>query len=235
MIVMNSASGATADPRIRKAVAAAIDPVAIDKRVNDSTGLPTSALIHPQAKLNPGVDGPKYDPTEAKRLVAAVKGEGKWDGTIKLITYNIPRNVDTAITIQGMLEAVGFKVNYETPQPTNEIVRRVTTTKDFELSMWGLAISDVNPWGGLSQLISTSPTSYFGYKNPAFDAAVGQLQKAPDVAAKKAALGALQTAWTADPPVAVLAAEEEFIAYGKRVHGLMLSTDYFLFDKAYVK
>ncbi|HEX7097479.1 MAG TPA: ABC transporter substrate-binding protein, partial [Acidimicrobiales bacterium] len=66
----------TTDPRLRRAIALAIDPEQINQRVWDGKGLPTAKLVHPDSRLAYDTEGLSYDPEEAKRLVEEVKADG---------------------------------------------------------------------------------------------------------------------------------------------------------------
>ena len=67
----------TADVRLRKAIVAAMDTRVVNDRAWAGTGLAQSALFPKQFPWEPGLAGPTYDATEAKRLVEEVKrGEG---------------------------------------------------------------------------------------------------------------------------------------------------------------
>src|SRR5690606_5571765 len=97
----------TADVRVRRAVAAAIDPGVINERVYNGTANATSELFPEPLPWAPGVPGPKYDLDEAKKLVNEAKSVG-WDGKIRLRGANT--NADVVQAIGTMLELAGMKV-----------------------------------------------------------------------------------------------------------------------------
>lgn len=104
----------TQDPRVREAIERAIDKDALIAAVEGGAGIPT------RTRLIPGLVGhtPKYyntnelyDPEKAKALLAeAGYPNGIEIGMVAPSSGNYPL---VAQTIQGMLEAVGFKVNLE--------------------------------------------------------------------------------------------------------------------------
>ncbi len=87
---------ATADVRVRQAVAAAVDPKVLDQRVNQGKGQPTSDLFPPSFKWYPGVSGPVYDPTKAKQLVSEAKAAG-WARQIGLTFNNTPAGMSEGL------------------------------------------------------------------------------------------------------------------------------------------
>ena len=236
-VIMNSTPGkATADPTVRRAVAAAVDPQGVNQRVFNGTALATSALVHPKTPgLYGGEQGPAHDPDAARRLVAQVKAAG-WNGSISLVADNTPTRVNEAIAVKAQLESVGFSVRMETTQPLQEVIKRVSVDRDYDLAIWGPQIYAEGTWAAMSrQLTSTSPANYYGYKNPDVDKALTELRAASSADEKKAVLGRIQQLVDADPFAANLAAFEESNVYRDRVAGLQLSRGSIVrFDKAYV-
>jgi peptide/nickel transport system substrate-binding protein len=146
-----------------------------------------------------------------------------------------PARVETALVVQAQLTQAGFKVNLTGNMQLSDLVTRVLTTANYNIACWGLNVNDENPFVGLDQFRSDSPSNYLGYKNQAVDKAIADLKAATDADGQRKALGAIQTAWQTDPGVAVLAGFANFIAYGKKVHGIKPSAStMLLFDKAYL-
>ena len=178
--------------------------------------------------------GPTYDVAEARRLVGVAKAAG-WDGSVRLLCPNVPTSVELSVTVQGLLEAVGMKVAV-TNVPSAELSPKVVTEKNFDLACWGLNATDAAPWAtALNQYASDARGNRVAYANPDMDAALGDLRAATDDAARKAALGRVQTTWNATLPTAILTAQQWFIPWTERVHGLVLTRDTIpVFDQAWV-
>jgi peptide/nickel transport system substrate-binding protein len=64
------------DPRVRKAVALALDTKVLDQRVNDSKGLPATSLLAPSFPWDPKVSLPAPKLDDAKKLVSEAKAAG---------------------------------------------------------------------------------------------------------------------------------------------------------------
>ena len=62
-----------------------------------------------------GVEGPPTDPERAAALVEETIAEGVWDGSFTFTHGVTPNEVDLAVLIEGMWEAVGMDV---TPEST---------------------------------------------------------------------------------------------------------------------
>ncbi|MFC0527692.1 ABC transporter substrate-binding protein [Phytohabitans kaempferiae] len=226
----------TTDPRVRLAIQLALDTTLIDQRANSGKGLPTPDLIHANSPLALGEKGVAHDPAKAAALVAEVKAEKGWDGSVDFACDGSPVRQETALVVQAQLTQAGFKVNFTGNLQLSDLVTRVLTTSNYNISCWGLNVNDENPWVGLDQFRSDSQSNYLGYKNPAVDQAIADLKAATDVEGQKKALGAIQTAWQTDPGVAVLAGIENFIAYSKQLRGMKSSaSNVLLFDKAFLE
>jgi peptide/nickel transport system substrate-binding protein len=232
-VAFNTGKAPTDDVRVRRAITLAIDPQQIDERVNDGTGQPTSSFYLPDNRLYPGVDGPVYDPDEARRLVTEVIAEGNWDGSLELISTDARDAVDESLVIKSQLDAVGFNVTTRA-MATPALSSAVAVDRTFQLAIWANAIRDDNPLIAFNQLTDT-PANYYGYRNAAFDAAVLDVSKAPDDDALRSAIGELQQIWNDNPPMAVYNNVEVFVAFDDSVHGAQMTADHtVVFTEAYI-
>ena len=66
----------TDDPKVRQAIAAAVDVNVINQRVYAGKGLSTTAMFHESFPFDPKVPGPTYDVNKAKQLVTEAKTAG---------------------------------------------------------------------------------------------------------------------------------------------------------------
>jgi peptide/nickel transport system substrate-binding protein len=238
VLMNNGVRGAktpTADVRVRRAVAAAIDPNVIDERNFDGKGQPTSAIFAKGSRYFQGLDGPSYNLEQAKALVAQLRSEGAWDGKLRLVCANT--QADLSVTIKTMLELAGISVELDNASSQAAQISKVLTDANFDLACWGNNLyDDGDPWSVLDyQFRSTSKSNYRGYANPAFDAALDDLKKAATAEQTKAALARIQQVWNDSIPSMNYQAVEVMVASGDRVHGLTQSQEAIvLFDKAFV-
>ncbi|HEX7097385.1 MAG TPA: ABC transporter substrate-binding protein [Acidimicrobiales bacterium] len=216
----------TTDVRVRQAIAAALDPEAIDARVNDGLGAPGSAIFNEKSRWYQELEGPAHDPEGAKDLVEAVKAERDWDGSIKLICDNSPSRVETGIAVQGQLEAVGFKVDLNTSATISDLIDAVIIDANFELACWGLNTYEEEAWAPLADYLSTDGgANRSGYSDPAMDAALDALRVAGSHEESLEALADVQEIWNRTVPHVVLGASEEVIAWRDGVSGLEFNRD----------
>lgn len=240
MLVVNNGvddtKPATADVRVRQAIAHAIDVSVVDQRVNEGTGIPSNAIFPKQSRYFQGLEGPKYDLDEAKKLVQAAKADGKWNGTIRFSCDNSPMRIETAITIKAQLEAAGFKVELDNGMTIGDLITKVRVDKDFEIACWGLNSTEALPWVKLDELYnSENPSNHTGYANPKFDAALKELKAAATLEDQKAALAKVQNLWNEDIPGQLLTTVEEAIFVSDNVKGVVAGHNaYVYFGDAFI-
>ena len=225
---MVATKAATTDKRIRQAVAAAVNLDTLNQRVFDGKAQMSTALIAPSSRWYGGVAGPVYDPTLAKQLVSQVKGEGTWDGSIRVsCTTAMP---SWGLVVQAMLEAVGFKVNLDANKPVAQNTAAVVVQKDFDLACFGTSILEEEPFSALIR-----DATYTGWSNPAVTAALSAGLAASTVAEKKADLDVVAKAYTADVPMLSLAPVVQEVVLAKNIKGVTQTVSSIaLFDKAWI-
>lgn len=223
------------NPKVRQAIAAALDPEVINERVRDGKTAAGNALFNASFPWDPGVEGPQVDLDRAKQLVTDAKAEG-WDGSIELKCHNgLP---DLAIATQTMLQAAGMNVTVKNDYDIQAFIADALLNKNYEMACIGLAVSpNDGAYPALEQqLYSTSPTNRLGYANPAMDAALDKLRVAATDDERRAAFKAIAEIFSADVPIAVFEAVEEYVAFDPDVHGVVpTSNSVMLFDKTWIE
>ena len=223
----------TADLKVRQAIAAAIDVKLIDQRVNGGVGLPSTGLIHPEQAVYPGLDGPKYDPDTAKKLVTEAKAAG-WDGSLTLTCGNTPSATELSITLQAQMQAVGMTITVENLDFQAQS-QKVLLEGNYDIACQGISIFDPGELSRLNQFASDSVRNRIGYKSPAMDAAIKELTVAVSQEEVTAALKSIQEVWNKEVPSHNLYASEWFIGWQDDVHGLQFTRDQVVrFDNAYI-
>jgi peptide/nickel transport system substrate-binding protein len=225
---------ATSNINVRRAVAAAIDPEVINQRAYAGKALPNSA---PFANFpwDPGVAGPKFDPAQAKTLVAEAKAQG-WDGKIRVLASNSSTDTAWALAVSAELTAVGMNVATDTSKDTNAVVTQVLVQRDFDLTTWAYGLLD-DADSNYPQLVSTFASSNprYGYGTPELDAAIDQLRLADTDAKRVAAYKAISEIWVRDDPALVITQIPQDLVYSPKVHGPERSAaSIVLFDKTWV-
>ena len=227
----------TADPKVRAAVALAVDPAVINARANDGKGLPNNALFDKNFSLDPGVAGVKPDPVAAKKLLDEAKAGGA-TGKIRVACTNQPERVALATALDTMLKAAGFEPTVKADIDTTTQIGEIITKKDFDLGCWGMSIpnDDTAILALVQNFWSASPTNRVGYSSPAWDAALNVALAAKDDAAKKAGYKTLAELWNKDQPSIIFETVIERIAFQNKVHGVSMNvSSMFFLDKAWLE
>lgn len=218
----------TADPRVRQAVAAAIDLDTLNARVWDGNGEMSSALIAPQSRWYADVNGPQYDVARAQALVDEVKAEGEWDGTVRVSCHTGLPTWGTAV--QGMLEAAGFQVELTDQQEIAANTSAVIIRRDFDIACFGASISDAEPLFALnrdfnSSFVGAGGGNYAGYENPAVDEAIAAGRGADNEADIQAAVTTIAQAYAQDVPFLALTAQPEMVLLTDDLQGTVLGAN----------
>ena len=226
---------AGADVRVRKAIVAAIDTDAYDQRIDSGFGMPGSAMFQDWSTWNSDVAVSGYDPEAAKEYLAEAKADG-YDGKLAYVGRNAPEALQSALAFQAMLQAVGFEVEIVSATDINDLIKILYVNHDFDISEGGYNVSDAVPFLRLySNFDSTSTSNVIGYKDPAMDALLIDLQTAQDTDAKRDVLGRMQELVNETAPVVTLGAGRPFIAWGGDVQGVQPSMDgIMLFGEAWL-
>ena len=228
---------ATANLKVRQAIAAAYNPTVFNERVYSSAGLPDTALFQKSFPWDPGVPGPKYDLEAAKRLVAEAKAQG-WNGSVRVLFTNSANDQNAAVALEGMLKAAGINATVDTSKDSTAQQAVVTTQKDFDLARWGTSIGpdDSAIWAVAQNMSSTSTSNRPGFKSAAVDQAVKDLRSAKTDDQKKAAYKIVAEEYNAQLPWINFTAVETIKAFSPKVQGVVASQrNNVYFDKAWLE
>lgn len=232
---LNAAEGRpAADPRVRQAIAYAVDPEVLDQRVREGKGMPGTEIFQSWSEWN-SVPGIEPSPEEATRLLDEAKADG-YDGKITFLSVNNPDSQELALAVQAQMNAVGFDTSVEYASSTTDLVKRRYVDRDFDMSFGAYSLTDVDPEIRLySALYSDSTNNIMSYVNPEMDQLLTGVLTAPDDDAKREALGEVQSLINTDQPFLVWGAGVAFVPWAPDVHGVSPSTDgIMLLDEAFV-
>lgn len=162
---MNSKAGVLTDPRIRLAIAKAIDINALAKNVLAGRGTANSQLVAPNVTgFVAGMPNVAFDPAGAKALL----GQAGYSGQPIPFQYatdgRIPLSSDVAQAIEGFLTQVGIKVDMMgTDQASlSDIIYSTVSAKGLYLNTWAPSTMDgdmpvTNLFGGGQNDYAQSP------------------------------------------------------------------------------
>ena len=233
MLQMNASKGATANIKVRQAVAHAVDPKVIVDRVYNGAGAANSAPFA-NSPWDSKVEGRKYDPAEARRLLGEAKAQG-YDSKIRVLAANTPEGTSWGVAVQTMLQAVGFDVALDTSKDGQSVVSQVLVQQDYEIAQWALGVTDESD-GNYLPLAQTFAGKRYGYGPQDMLDAVDKLRTATNDSERVAAYKGISDIWIRDVPSHVTNSVMFAWVYASKVHGpLRTSIQDVLLDKAWIE
>lgn len=236
MVVINNRPGkAGEDVRVRQAIVQAIDPVVVDQRVSNSTGMPGSALFQDWSRWHSDVEPMGYDPEAATQLLSEAKNDG-FNGAVTYATMAEPVSQARALAVQSMLQAVGFEVTIDYASSPTDLTKKIYADHDFDLASGALSVWDPAPYLRLySALGSDSDGNGMGYNDADMDRKLLAVKSSTSDSDTKAALADVQQSLNDTAPFVPLGALATFVPWQDNVHGVKPSLDsIMLFDKAFL-
>lgn len=226
---------ATADVRVRQAVAQAIDPNVINDRVYNGKAVATTSPFH-GTPFDPGVQGPKYDVNAAKQLVQQAKAAG-WDGKIRVLAGNDPTSSTWALAVSAMLTQAGMDVSTDATKSIADVTTQVLVQHEYDTVNFGLGLSDEAD-GIYSQLIGafSSKNPRYGYGTPELDAAIDLFRTADTPDKRKEAAKQVAEILVSQVPALFIANFNQAVVVNAKLHGVERNAQQnAIFDKAWLQ
>ncbi len=166
------------NPRVRQALAYAVDSQAIIDGMNNGFGTKTRVFASPlDAYFDPNYDPYPYDPAKAKAILAE---EGLTGVSVEILAITNNPSTDQAEILLGQLAAAGFSpkmVSFDLATGLDKLINK----REYQVS----------PVGVISERLLTNMTCdvfwYQNYCDPKFDALIKQGKTAPSAAEANAA------------------------------------------------
>ncbi|MDF1604682.1 ABC transporter substrate-binding protein [Nocardioides sp. YIM 152315] len=225
-----------ADPRVRQAMALAIDPAAINERAFQGHGLAGSTLFLDYSRWHTTTTGPDHDPDRAEALLEEAKADG-YDGTVHYVDGSDPASRAVALTVKASLEAVGFTVDLDLKRSVADQITAVAVNRDYDVTGWGLNLREGDPFSPLYAALDSSSSSTFGMAtSPELDGLLSELMAAPDADAQLDVMDRIQQQLDTQVPILTWGPIAELNAWRPGVHGVVGTiSSMVLFSKAWVE
>ena len=215
-----SKKGPFANPKVREAVAYAVDRNKIVQSVFSGYGKALGGMPIPES--SPFYDASrtstwKFDPRKAKELLAEAGYPNGFDATI-LASSQYAFHQDTAVSVQADLKAVGINLKLDSPDWATRIQKG--NAGDYDVAVNGTG-GIVNDPSFLADLL-IGPPSYrrpFGYQDQETTDLLAKGTSTLDTKTRKQIYAELENHLLQTAPIVSLTTREQGFAYNKNVKG----------------
>jgi peptide/nickel transport system substrate-binding protein len=224
--VINSGEGrAGEDPRVRQAMAMAIDPGLIFQRAYGGAGLPSNEIFPEYSTWHTGAEALEIDQDKARALLEEAKADG-YDGTVRYVDGADKASRATAIAVEASLEAVGFDVEVHLARTVQEQIVTVAVERDFDLAGWGMSWREAGPYGRMFATLHSKGNLTVGMPTGAgFDELFAEFRAAATEDDQRDVMGRIQEEWNEQVPAVVFGPMPEFMAFGPQLRGVVDTTN----------
>ncbi|MGJ3509601.1 ABC transporter substrate-binding protein [Enemella sp. A6] len=209
------------NPKVRAAVAAAINPALVYERGQgeDTVDLAGVQLFGPLSQWHVDVEPEPADTERAAKLVEEAKAEG-WDGKI-VLTHTTDRvGQDEAMTVVAQLEAAGMEVTSDGQRSPADQTKKVAVDHDFDFAKGGNSISEEDPFLGLYRTMhSQSFTNALGFADDEMDGLIEELRAAPGDE-RQDVIKRIEERFQEVHPAANIGVTAPFVPWQDNVHGI---------------
>jgi peptide/nickel transport system substrate-binding protein len=209
------------DPRVRAALEASIDRVALNKVVMDGQFLPNNQFEAPHSRYwDPQHLVPPRDLARAKVLLAEA---GMPHPTFTLLIGNSSMEQQVGQVLQAMADEAGFDLKLETAEANAQVAKARAGNYDATVVIWS---GRPDPDGNVSIWLQCDGFLNWGkYCNPTFDALLAKARGVTDIAARQALYRQVVDIYLHDRPHIVLYHARWLWALSDRVSGFVPTPD----------
>lgn len=213
------------DQNVRKAMALAVDASVINQRAFNGEGHPTTKVFADWSRWHNDVPATEFDPEQAKQLVSRAVANG-FDGNLTYVTANDPVSQSIALSVQAMLDSVGFNVDIQYAASSSDMHKRLYIDHDFDIAYSSYSLPDAVPVLRLAAALrSDSSNNLLGYNSPDMDKLLDAAQQATGESDIKNSLQAIEQIIHDDVPFLPLGWGANYVSWTEDVHDAVPSND----------
>jgi peptide/nickel transport system substrate-binding protein len=220
------------DPRVRRALAMAIDRQQIIEALMFGYGQPSAGMIPPWSPMHPGVEPLAHDPEGARRLLAEAgwtdaRGTGVLERGGQPLRFTIMSSEnrlrqDITTVLQQQFRQVGAEVQVRALEFQTMLAQHRQRDYDAVLSGWSLDNFRVDPSPLFSCEEARKPESAnrAGYCNPQADQLMTAGMREPDAGRARNLWGDFNRLLQQDQPITFLVWSEDLAGRAARIQGV---------------
>lgn len=209
------------DPRVREALEASIDRVALNQVVYDGQFIPSNQFEAPHTRYWDS-DHP-VPPRDLAKAKALLKQAGQEHPTFTLLAGNSPVEQQVGQVIQSMANEAGFDVKLQTAEANALVAAAKAGNYQATVVIWS---GRPDPDGNVAIWLACDGFLNWGkYCNPKFDDVLARARGVTDVAQRQALYRQLVDIYTADRPHLVLYHAKWLWALSDKVSGFVPTPD----------
>ncbi len=220
-----------ADPRVRQALALAVDRDALIEVVYNGYALPSAGpVLSSMWAFNRGLEPIAFGPDEARRMLAEAgwldsNGDGVLDRDGVDLAFELlaPSESDTRQDVALMIERDLGRIGVRVAPRFLEwgALQSAMAGGNFDAFVNRLVEpTQVDLWGVWHSTPPGEPTFNFGgYDNPEVDRLLEEVEQTPDFAAQKPLLDEIQALIVADQPYLFLVENTRMVGHNARIEG----------------
>lgn len=233
-LVFNATTGPFADPKVRQAVAWAVNRDSVVNAALNGQGKGMYGMPIPKASAFFNLKQANYyyqSVSKAKALLAEAGYPNGFKATmLSSSQYSFHQN--TAISVQADLKAIGIDLTLNLPDWSTRVA--LGAKGDYDIAVYG-TVGVVNDPAFLEQILTPAgaQNASFGYNNAALNALLDQAKAEPNIAARKSLYAQIGDIVLNDAPIVTLASRSQAYAYSTNVKGFNNIPGFLTFESGY--
>ena len=211
------------DPKVRQALALAIDREALVKSIFNGLNTVACSPISPKSEFTSDAAQvcPAHDPAKAKQLLADAGVSTPYK--VEMITSNNPDSLRLAQALQGMVKEGGFDLVIKPVEYAALLDQQ--DRGDFELLQLGWS-GRVDPDANIFNFVGTTGSqNVSGYSNPDVDKLLTDARQATDKAERVKLYGEVVAKLQQDDPIIYMYRQRNLTGVSKKLLGIQVYPD----------
>lgn len=233
-LIFNTTSGPFANPKVRQAVAWAVnrDNVVSAALAGQGKGMYGMPIPQASAFFNLKQANAYYQSVAKAKALLAEAGYPNGFKATMLSSSQYSFHQNTAISVQADLKAIGIDLTLNLPDWSTRVA--LGAKGDYDIAVYG-TVGVVNDPAFLEQILTPAgaQNASFGYDNPTLNALLDKAKAESNLAARKALYAQIGDIVLSEAPIVSLASRSQAYAFNKNVVGFKNIQGFLTFESGY--